>query len=690
MLNYSGLKKFGFSAILFSCLTIPTAFSQDVIMPKVTNYIFLRNNALTLSAKADAGRTSALRVAAQKGWELSRRDRNGNVMRLQRMDGYGMPVYSITTNNTLAALSTRTNQVYAGGSLGLSLNGSTIPNGKIAIWDGDAVLASHIEFAGGRIEVKDNTVTTSVHSTHVAGTMIAAGVNPIARGMAYGLPKLYAFNFDNDTPEMSANAAGLLISNHSYGTLAGWYLNTEVSPQRWEFYGAPDATEDYKFGYYDTEASDWDKICYNAPYYLPVKSVGNNRAVYGPAVGTTYYRHNASKVMASAGPRPEGISSNDGYDNIATYGTAKNILTIGAVNPVVQGLYYPANIQITAFSSWGPTDDGRIKPDLVADGIRVTSTGNAANNSYATLSGTSMATPNVSGSLILLQELYYQQNKNTYMRSATLKALAIGTAAEAGAANGPDYSYGWGLLNMEAAGRTLLDNGNKTKVTEQVLANGEQQYIEVIAAGDSPLKATLCWTDPEAAAIVSTSALNNSTIQLMNDLDLRGVRGQETFYPWVLDPANPSAAATTGDNKRDNVEQVVISDPVAGGIYRFKLTHKGALKRGSQPYSLVITGINGDAPFVTSKLTENEGLNFILYPVPAIKEINVNFNVAVSSDVQLRIINLTGQELYKEQKTSFSGIYYSQVNLSAFNSGLYIVQITIGGHTHSKKFVYTK
>jgi len=690
MLNYSGLKKFSLPILFISCFTLPPTFSQEVIKPKVTNYNFLRNNGAVLLLQADNKRTEAFSVARQKGWETSRKDNKGNFMRLQRLDDAGLPVYYTTTNNSIAARTTRTDRLYAGGALGLSLNGSTISSGKIALWDGEAVMAGHIEFAGGRVEVKDNTTTTSVHSTHVAGTMMAAGINPVARGMAYGLPKLYSFNFDNDTPEMSANAAGLLISNHSYGALAGWYLNTEVTPQRWEFYGALDATEDYKFGYYDTEASDWDKICYNAPYYLPVKSAGNNRSASGPVVGTVYYRYNANKVMSSAGPRPSGISSNDGYDNISTYGTAKNILTVGAVNQLNQDLYDPADIQITSFSSWGPTDDGRIKPDLVADGIRVTSTSNASNNSYTALSGTSMATPNVSGSLILLQELYYQRNQNNYMRSATLKALAIGTAAEAGIAAGPDYTYGWGLLNMEAAAQAILDNGIKTKISEQVLSNGDQQYIEVTAAGGAPLKATICWTDPEATAIISTNGLNNTTPRLMNDLDLRAVKGEEIYEPWVLNPANPSVVATRGDNTRDNVEQVLIANPVAGAVYTFKTSHKGALKRGTQPYAIVITGINGDINLTTAKLAENHNVNLTLYPVPALKDINVNFNVALTSDVSLRIISLAGQELYQEKRTGFSGVYYSQVNLSAFNSGLYIVLIKVGSHSYSKKFVYTK
>lgn len=691
MLNLSDLTKFGLSILFSSCITASTLFAQEVINPKVTNYTLLKNNGAILLNKANVARQNAFAMAESKGWEISHSNSNGTVVKLQRMDDAGLPIYYITNNNIIAAKTTRTDKLYTGGGLGLSLNGSTIPAGKVAIWDGDAVLASHVEFAGNRVEIKDNTTTTAIHSTHVAGTMIAAGINAVAMGMAYGLPKLYSFNFDNDTPEMSANAAGLLISNHSYGVLAGWYLNTDITPQRWEFYGSPGANEDYKFGYYDSESSDWDKICYNAPYYLPVKSVGNNRAIYGPAVGAIYYRYNSNKVMYNAGPRPEGISNNDGYDNIPTYGTAKNILTVGAINPITQGNYNASLIQIASFSSWGPTDDGRIKPDLVADGIRVTSTSNASNNSYTSLSGTSMSTPNVSGSLVLLQELYSQQNQNNYMRSATLKALAIGTAAEAGAANGPDYTYGWGLLNMEAAAQTILDNGKKTKIAENIITQGEQQFIDIIALGGTPLKATICWTDPEATAINSLDGLNNSTPRLVNDLDLRAQNGTLIYKPWVLDPANPSAAATTGDNTRDNIEQLVINDAVAETTYRFKISHKGTLKRGPQPYSIVVTGINGDAVFSSTKVTEDDiNLNLIVYPVPARKEINVNFNVKAAADVKLSLINIVGKELYQEKRNNFSGNYYSQINLSDYPTGLYFIVIKVGNNSYTRKFICTK
>ncbi|RZM29420.1 MAG: peptidase S8, partial [Pedobacter sp.] len=574
-------------------LTLPATAQFQGKDNTVANTAFLELNGTQLLKKASLNRTMAFSRAKEKGWITLRKKRDGGIVILQGIDELGLPIYNTTYNNTIAAATTQTNSVYSGGTLGLFLSGSSIPGVKFAIWDGGAVLTNHVEFAGGRVEVRDGTTSTSTHSTHVAGTIMATGINPVSRGMAFRLPKLYSFDFTDDTPEMSANAAGLLISNHSYGSVAGWDYNEDVTPARWEFYGSAGANEDFKFGYYDSESAEWDKICFNAPYYLPVKSAGNNRSLNGPAVGSPYYRYNSTGAMVSAGNRPAGISSNDGYDIITTYGNAKNILTIGAVSPLANGPGNAAAIQISSFSSWGPTDDGRIKPDLVGDGVNVTSTSDAAANAYTTLSGTSMASPNVSGSLMLLQELFAQRNGgNTYMRAATLKGLALATAIDAGNA-GPDYIYGWGLLNMQAAAKCILDNGSLSSIQERSLKQGEVQTIEVVASGSGPLVATISWTDPEGAVTPQSQALDNTALKLVNDLDLRISEGNIIYSPWVLNPASPSDLATKGDNFRDNVEQVYVAGAVPGKTYKIQFSHKGTLQKGPQAYSLVLTGIGG-------------------------------------------------------------------------------------------------
>ncbi|HZZ75651.1 MAG TPA: S8 family serine peptidase, partial [Puia sp.] len=331
------------------------------------------------------------RLAKQNGWPLTKNLKNGGYALLVGLSKKGFPLYVTTNNNIISAATIGTNQLWPGGSTGLNLNGSTAAlKSKIAIWDGGRVLATHEELTG-RVLQKDNPSALSDHSTHVTGTMIASGVNPVAKGMSFGAQQLLAYDFDNDVSEMSAAAPGLLISNHSYGALAGWNLNT--GNNHWEWYGNSGDTVDYKFGYYDDQAQEWDSIAYNAPNYLIVKSVGNNRDENGPPVDSPYDAFNGRGVMAPAGKRPPGISNNDGYDIVPTYGNAKNIIAIGAVNPIPGGYNSPADVQLAEFSSWGPSDDGRIKPDLVADGINVLSCVSTSNNAYAIFSGTSMSSP---------------------------------------------------------------------------------------------------------------------------------------------------------------------------------------------------------------------------------------------------------------------------------------------------------
>ena len=579
----------GIALIFIGVNAISTSvFSQGEDKAK-TNTEFLRKNADEQSKLFKRRRQIAFDLAKQKGWLTQQITKQGKVTKLMGINESGYPIY-YTTDNEVASGTTRANKLYVGGSLGLSLNGSTIPNNKVAIWDGGAVLSTHQEFAGSRVVVVDN-VATSSHGTHVAGTIAASGVNLTAKGMAFGLPQLLSYNFDNDVAEMSAVASNLILSNHSYGVVAGWIQNSDQG-NRWEFLGRSGENEDFNFGYYDSTSQAWDNIAFSAPYYLMVKSAGNYRISNGPPVGSFYYRYNASNVMVNAGFRPAGISSNDAYDTMGGYACAKNILTVGAVNGLRNGANSTSDITMSSFSAWGPTDDGRIKPDLVADGVNVFSTVDSGNDKYANSSGTSMAAPNATGTLILLQELYFQRN-NAYMKAATLKGLAIATTSEAGTSLGPDYMFGWGLLNAEKAAKAILEKGSKAIISEQTLNNGQTYTTNVIASGAGPLIATISWTDPAAVPVAEANALDNSTLRLVNDLDIR-VSDGNTYSPWVLDPTNPSAAATNGDNFRDNVEQIYIANAIPGKSYTITVSHKNSLQGGSQPFSLIVTGVGGN------------------------------------------------------------------------------------------------
>ena len=125
-------------------------------------------------------------------------------------------------------------------------------------------------------------------------------------------------------------------------------------------------------------------------------------------------------------------------------------------------------------------------------------------------------------------------------------------------------------------------------IKEVALPNGESIEFPVLATNNQPLKITIVWTDPPGPELAP--AVDPTNLVLINDLDLRVVSPSGTTnYPWVLDPVNPATAASTGDNFRDNVEQVLIASPV-DGMYSVKVNHKGTLSNGWQDVSILISG----------------------------------------------------------------------------------------------------
>jgi hypothetical protein len=559
------------------------------------------------------GRKKAFKAAEKNNWITFKVFENGKVMSLQGLDDLGHPLYLVTDNNSYAAATTRVNKLYTNGGLGLSLNGSSdFLKDKIGEWDGGSVYVSHQEFANNRIQNKNLNAVVSQHATHVAGTIMAAGINPNAKGMAFGLQRLVSYDYDGDSPEMATEATnGMLISNHSYGYIAGWYENRSPSgggAARWEWYGNNGEYQDYKFGFYDNNARNYDDICYQAPYYLPVKSAGNNRNENGPPNGGTYYSQVGgtwTQFKRTAG----AISNNDSFDCLSLTSNAKNILTVGAISGIPNGPFTSNTIQISSFSSYGPTDDGRIKPDVVGMGVSLTSTiPTSPTTAYGTLNGTSMSAPNVTGTLVLLQEAYAQKNAGAVMRSASLKGLVIHTADDAGNA-GPDYIYGWGLVNAEKAAKVILGDGasstNIHKIIQDELNQNVPKTLTLISSGAGPLVATICWTDP-AGTPTQGSSIDDRTPKLVNDLDLRISDGAQTYLPYKLDPEQPANVATTGDNIRDNVEKIIIPNAIPGKTYTLTISHKGAtLSSGKQAYSLILSGVGGTtycAPTLTGSV----------------------------------------------------------------------------------------
>ncbi|KAA3612044.1 MAG: T9SS C-terminal target domain-containing protein, partial [Calditrichaeota bacterium] len=509
-------------------------------------------------------RAIAEQWALDNGYPIREVHDDGTIIEIQKIIN-GKPLY-LSTENSDAAETISTDEVWSGGSAGLNLDGTGIAIGE---WDGGSVLGTHQELTG-RVTQEDSPSGTSTHATHVAGTMIASGVDAAAQGMAEGAT-LRAWDYTDDTSEMAGAASSLLMSNHSYGFLTGWYLQFGIF---WTWAGDDgiDSNEDWKFGYYTADTQEHDQIAYDAPYYLICKSSGNDRG-QGP----------------TSGAYPQD-GSPDGYDTCGPVKVAKNILTVGAVEDIPGGWTQTSDVVMSSFSSWGPADDGRIKPDVVGNGVGLYSSSDAGNTDYTTYSGTSMATPNVTGSLALLAQHYQALSSGSNMRSATLKALAIHTADEAGN-TGPDYTYGWGLVNVKSAAELIsevfVDQTNHT-MQEQTLNNSGTYSIQVTSSG-APLKVTIVWTDVPGTPVTPVTQADPTDLMLVNDLDLRITGNSTTYNPWILDPTNPSNAATTGDNFRDNVEQVYIASPVAG-TYTITVNHKGTLSSGSQAFSLIMSG----------------------------------------------------------------------------------------------------
>ncbi|MBK9290072.1 MAG: S8 family serine peptidase [Bacteroidetes bacterium] len=512
-----------------------------------------------------------------------RQEEAGRVWQLVEVQD-GKPFYFIT-HNLGAATAHKANQVWPGGSTGFNLNGSGV---NLGIWDEGKVRHTHQEFFDGsssRVTQVDGATSLSNHATHVAGTLAAAGTDANAKGMSFAA-QLKAYDWNSDETEMATAAAGgLRVSQHSYGYVTGWAQGTFSGNSGWHWFGdaVVSASEDYYWGFYSDQAHDWDQIAHNAPYYLIVKSAGNDRGE-GPAPAAPHYFMDPSMgytwQSSTATRSLDGGTS--GYDCISHSAVAKNLLTVGAVTSAGA---------MSTFSGWGPTDDGRIKPDIVAKGVNVYSSTASSNTSYAYYNGTSMAGPVVSGAVGLLLQHQENLHPGTPLRAATLKGLLIHTADDmVSGAPGPDYRFGWGMLDVKKAAELMQANaGNNAHIRELTLNNSQTIRIPLQATGSEPLRITCSWTDlpgnPPAAS------LNPTTSMLVNDLDIRltDAFGNQHF-PYILNPASPAAAATTGDNSRDNVEMIHLSSPPAGTIYMLTVSHKGTLTGGSQAFSLIISG----------------------------------------------------------------------------------------------------
>ncbi|RVU90773.1 T9SS C-terminal target domain-containing protein [Flavobacterium columnare] len=375
--------------------------------------------------------------------------------------------------------------------LGYGLTGNGV---KIGIWDGN--VEPHKD-ATNRLFTREYE-SASTHGSHVFGTMAGAGIiDPLAKGMA---PKatVYAWNFNVQSNGLkvyeerllSANNDGIELTQNSYGV----NLDKGYSTTR-----------------YDVSDRGDDEVMVRKNYLLTMYSNGNAQSANLAAGG--FYTSTKN---------------------------SKNALHVAANDP---------NESISNYSSFGPTADGRLVPQISGIGSDVYSM--SYNNSYEVMSGTSMATPGVTGTVALLYERY----KNKFGQrplGSLMKAIVCNTADELGNV-GPDYKYGYGKINGLRAVQAIDENRFYTAS----IANGvDNQKVITVPTGTKQLKVMLCYTD--LPGVPGTNSI------LVNNLDLKVLRNGQIYLPWVLNPSMPNNPATKGIDDLNNIEQVTIDNPEPG------------------------------------------------------------------------------------------------------------------------------
>jgi len=344
-------------------------------------------------------------------------------------------------------------------------------------------------------------------------------------------------------------------------------------------------------------------------------AVKGEYTTYSNEVDQFIWDHKDFTVAFAVGNDARDLDQNgvSDLDNILAPATAKNCISVGATEnlrttggyQMGYGVAWPSDFPaapikydlvsnnpdgIAAWSGRGPTDDGRVKPDICAPGANIISCRTHANPSVAGWSvydsnyiywgGTSMSTPQVAGAAALVRE-YYHREKGINASAALVKATLIdgasdispgqyGTGSHQEVFPVPDFSQGWGRLDLKNAIYPDPPLANEFADESSALSTGEtREYQYTVVDAGVPLKATLVWTDYPGAVLAAK--------ELVNDLDLTVVSPTGALFPTggICDHTN-------------NVEQVRIATPQAG-TYKVRVTGYN-VPMGPQDYALVASG----------------------------------------------------------------------------------------------------
>ncbi len=509
--------------------------------------------------------------------------RDGVVYRIVRIGSDGQPIYIKSKGVSVGSRSNvesgqliKADSLYPGGSLGVNITGQ---NMVVGVWEPGVPRATH-ELLAGKVTIQANQLGSTTdsarnHATHVTGTIVGTagitGNGASAQGIAYSASSRN-WDSDNDTAEMYAAGLavdGVQVSNHSYG-----YANDNTIPV-------------WQFGAYDSESRAWDQVVSSLLFYQPFVAAGNEQ-------------------------QANGNPSKGGYDLMTGASAAKNVVTVGAVN---------ADKTMSDYSNWGPTDDGRLKPEIVARGTGINSATAASDTSYsgsgADSSGTSYATPAVTAGALLLQQFYRTRYAGNYMRSDTLRALMFGTAEDLGRP-GPDHQFGWGLLNVQSAAnvikqRTYPSNPNsctggylaadlRGTLIDELTVNPDNNgasacYRSFYARGGVPVVVNVAWNDDAGPEQTAANPVDDSSSRVIYNFDIEVYERAtgNTYRPWKIpDMAHRTDNATLSsalfDDMGQNFKQVIVANPVANSEYQVIFRKHSSSPAATKPLAMVVTG----------------------------------------------------------------------------------------------------
>ena len=417
----------------------------------------------------------------------------------------------------------RSNMVDSQSPSGYHFNGEGV---NVQVRDNGSI-GSHIDFQGRVNNSFESTGQAGDHQTPVSGTLGGGGnLDPNAKGMADGA-FIYATTYEASHTDISMDLhfnREVVITNNSYAVGCNNYSNNTRTV---------------------------DQQIYANPTLIHVYAAGNA---------------NSENCGYGAGNQWGNITGGPSQ--------GKNIITAGATN---------SSGQITDFSSRGPARDGRIKPDLSAQGSGVYTP--QIGNDYVNTQGTSFSSPNVAGVLAQLYQAYKTWNNGENPESALIKASLLNTANDLGH-TGPDYIYGWGHLNAFRAMKIIEENRYFDDVVEQ---NESIEHILTIPPDVKQARIMVYWSDFPGSPV--------SAKALVNDLDMElSTFDGEVLLPYILNPTpnatTLNAPATHGIDNLNNMEQVLINLPSAGD---YTLTVKGTeIPFGNQKYYVLWELITDD------------------------------------------------------------------------------------------------